>query len=66
MIAARSTHPGGVCAFFCDGHTAFMKDTISIAVRRALSTTRGDGVATDSELCRARVSFKFIPSVRKP
>jgi prepilin-type N-terminal cleavage/methylation domain-containing protein/prepilin-type processing-associated H-X9-DG protein len=44
MFGARSKHPGGVNAGLCDGSVAFMKNTISINVWRALSTTRGGEV----------------------
>ena len=37
--AARSTTPGGVNVLFCDGHVAFVKDSVS------LTTWRGLGVA---------------------
>ncbi len=39
--AARSTHPGGVNAVFCDGHVAFLKDSVDLAVWRALATRKG-------------------------
>jgi prepilin-type N-terminal cleavage/methylation domain-containing protein/prepilin-type processing-associated H-X9-DG protein len=42
--AARSLHPGGVNALFCDGHTAFVRDTIRLDVWRALSTRAGGEV----------------------
>jgi prepilin-type N-terminal cleavage/methylation domain-containing protein/prepilin-type processing-associated H-X9-DG protein len=40
--AARSLHPGGVNALFCDGRVQFMKDSINLAVWRALSTRAGN------------------------
>ena len=40
-VAARSRHsPGGVFTVFCDGHTAWISNAISLAVWRALSTTQ--------------------------
>ncbi len=41
MFAARSRHPGGVTAAMGDGSVRFLKDSIDIAVWRALSTTQG-------------------------
>ena len=35
-------HPGGVNVLFCDGHVAFVKDSVSLATWRALAT-RGGG-----------------------
>lgn len=40
--AARSAHPGGVNALFCDGHVQFVKDTVNQATWRGLAT-RGGG-----------------------
>jgi prepilin-type N-terminal cleavage/methylation domain-containing protein/prepilin-type processing-associated H-X9-DG protein len=42
--AARSNHPGGVNVLFCDGHTQFAKDSVSLASWRALSTRNGGEV----------------------
>ncbi len=42
--AARSLHPGGVNLAFCDGHVAFLKDTVNPLTWRAIST-RGGGEA---------------------
>jgi prepilin-type processing-associated H-X9-DG protein len=39
--AARSLHPGGVNVLSCDGHVALVKDSVSPAVWRALSTRAG-------------------------
>jgi prepilin-type N-terminal cleavage/methylation domain-containing protein/prepilin-type processing-associated H-X9-DG protein len=39
--AARSYHPGGVNLLFCDGHAAFIKDTMNPAIWRAISTRAG-------------------------
>jgi prepilin-type processing-associated H-X9-DG protein len=41
MMGSRSRHPGGVQVSFCDGHTTFIKNTISINLWRAISTSRG-------------------------
>jgi prepilin-type N-terminal cleavage/methylation domain-containing protein/prepilin-type processing-associated H-X9-DG protein len=42
--AARSNHPGGVNTLFCDGHVAFIKDSVSLEVWRGLSTRNGGEV----------------------
>jgi prepilin-type processing-associated H-X9-DG protein len=42
--AARSYHSGGVNALFADGSVRFAKDSISLPVWRALSTTQGNEV----------------------
>ncbi len=42
--AARSNHPGGVNVLFCDGHTQFAKDSVSVATWRGLSTRAGGEV----------------------
>jgi prepilin-type N-terminal cleavage/methylation domain-containing protein/prepilin-type processing-associated H-X9-DG protein len=42
--AARSLHPGGVNALFCDGHVSFLKDGIDPATWRGLSTRAGGEV----------------------
>jgi prepilin-type N-terminal cleavage/methylation domain-containing protein/prepilin-type processing-associated H-X9-DG protein len=39
---ARSNHPGGVNALYCDGHVGFLKDSINPMTWRGLST-RGGG-----------------------
>ena len=38
--AARSLHPGGVNALFCDGHVAFAKNSVDPGVSRAGDTIR--------------------------
>ncbi len=40
-LAARSYHPGGVNALFCDGHVAFYTDSISLDIWQALATIAG-------------------------
>jgi prepilin-type N-terminal cleavage/methylation domain-containing protein/prepilin-type processing-associated H-X9-DG protein len=42
--AARSYHPGGVNAAFCDGSVRFVKDSVSLASWRAVSTKDGGEV----------------------
>ena len=47
--AARSRHPGGVNAAMADGSVRFVKDAVSLATWRALSTTRGgEAVSSDA------------------
>ncbi|WZO98524.1 DUF1559 domain-containing protein [Isosphaeraceae bacterium EP7] len=41
---ARSNHPGGVNALFCDGHVQYVKDTISLPTWRGLATRNGGEV----------------------
>ena len=45
-FAARSNHPGGVNALFCDGHVQFCKNTINPATWRSLSTRNGGEVVS--------------------
>jgi prepilin-type processing-associated H-X9-DG protein/prepilin-type N-terminal cleavage/methylation domain-containing protein len=42
--AARSRHPGGVNALFCDGHVAFARDSVSLSIWRGVSTRAGSEV----------------------
>ena len=44
--AARSNHPGGVNALFCDGHVAFVKDSINVTTWRSLGTRSGGEVVS--------------------
>ncbi len=44
--AARSLHPGGVNVLLCDGHAAFVKDSVDPSVWRALSTRSGGEVVS--------------------
>ncbi len=44
--AARSFHPGGVNASFCDGSVRFFADDIDLNVWRALGTTNGGEVVS--------------------
>jgi prepilin-type N-terminal cleavage/methylation domain-containing protein/prepilin-type processing-associated H-X9-DG protein len=47
--AARSRHPGGVDTAMCDGSVRFMKNSVSLPVYRALSTTQGgEVISSDS------------------
>jgi prepilin-type N-terminal cleavage/methylation domain-containing protein len=50
FVAARSEHPGGVNAVKIDGSVAFFKNTINMAVWRALSTTQGREVISADSL----------------
>jgi prepilin-type N-terminal cleavage/methylation domain-containing protein/prepilin-type processing-associated H-X9-DG protein len=43
-LAARSSHSGGVNATMADGSVRFMKNSISLPIWRALSTTQGGEV----------------------
>jgi len=43
-MAPRSWHPGGVNALFCDGHVAFLSDSLSQDVIHALATRNGGEV----------------------
>jgi prepilin-type N-terminal cleavage/methylation domain-containing protein/prepilin-type processing-associated H-X9-DG protein len=45
-LAARSLHSGGVNAAMCDGSVRFMKNSISLPVWRALSTTQGGEIVS--------------------
>lgn len=38
---ARSLHPGGANLLFCDGHVAFIKDSVNLLTWRAVSTRAG-------------------------
>jgi prepilin-type N-terminal cleavage/methylation domain-containing protein/prepilin-type processing-associated H-X9-DG protein len=47
--AARSNHPGGVNALYCDGHVTFTKDTVSPTTWRAAATrASGEVVSADA------------------
>jgi prepilin-type processing-associated H-X9-DG protein len=49
FTAACSFHPGGVNAALCDGSVRFFKNSISLSVWRALSTTSGgEVISSDS------------------
>lgn len=41
-----SNHPGGVVTAFCDGHTAFVKDSIGAAVYAQLLSSNGAAAST--------------------
>jgi prepilin-type N-terminal cleavage/methylation domain-containing protein/prepilin-type processing-associated H-X9-DG protein len=49
ITAARSRHPGGVNALFCDGHVQFVKNSVNLTPWQALSTRRGGEVVSDSD-----------------
>jgi prepilin-type N-terminal cleavage/methylation domain-containing protein/prepilin-type processing-associated H-X9-DG protein len=42
--AARSLHPGGVNLLLCDGHVAFVKDAVNLAVWQSIATRAGGEV----------------------
>ncbi len=44
--AARSLHPGGVNALFCDGHVLFAKDSVNPRLWQAVSTRAGGEVVS--------------------
>jgi prepilin-type processing-associated H-X9-DG protein len=44
MYGARSRHPGGLNVALCDGRVQFIRNSIALAVWRALSTTQGNEV----------------------
>jgi prepilin-type processing-associated H-X9-DG protein len=45
-LGARSRHPGGVNALFCDGSVHFIKNTIGLPAYQALSTRAGGEVVS--------------------
>jgi prepilin-type N-terminal cleavage/methylation domain-containing protein/prepilin-type processing-associated H-X9-DG protein len=49
MFITKSKHPGGVNIGFCDGSVRFIKNTISISVWRAISTTMGNEVVSGDQ-----------------
>ena len=47
--AARSFHPSGVNLLYCDGHAAFVKDTIGLPTWQAVSTrSSGEAISADA------------------
>jgi len=44
-----SNHPGGVVTAFCDGHTAFVKDTVAARVYAQLLSADGNAASTVSK-----------------
>jgi prepilin-type N-terminal cleavage/methylation domain-containing protein/prepilin-type processing-associated H-X9-DG protein len=47
--AARSFHPAGVNALYCDGHVVFAKDSVNLGIWQAISTRAGgEVVSSDS------------------
>ena len=45
-VAARSRHPGGVNALFCDGHVQFVKNSVNPASWQALGSRDGGEVVS--------------------
>ena len=50
QYAARGRHPGGVNAVNCDGSVRFFKNSISLPVWQAVSTTHGGEVISSDQL----------------
>jgi prepilin-type processing-associated H-X9-DG protein len=50
QLPPSSDHPGGVNLSFGDGSVRFVKDTINLAVWRALSTRNGGEIVSGSDL----------------
>jgi prepilin-type processing-associated H-X9-DG protein len=51
MVVARSLHPaGGVNIVYCDGHVAWISNSININTWRAISTSRGAEVISDPDV----------------
>lgn len=46
-VAARSRHPEGVHALFCDGHVQFVMDDINVMTWQALGSRNGNEVVSD-------------------
>lgn len=46
-VAARSRHPGGVNALFCDGHVQFVSNSIQLATWQALGSRDSGDLATN-------------------
>jgi prepilin-type N-terminal cleavage/methylation domain-containing protein/prepilin-type processing-associated H-X9-DG protein len=46
-LAARSRHPGGIQASYCDGAVKFISNNVFLDTWRALGTTRGDETLAD-------------------
>jgi prepilin-type processing-associated H-X9-DG protein len=47
---ARSFHPGGVNMLYCDGHVVFIKDTVNLAIWRAVATRAGGEIVSSDAL----------------
>ena len=48
-VTARSYHPGGVNALFCDGSVRFVKDSINFQTWRGLGTIgSGEVISSDA------------------
>ena len=45
-ITARSSHPGGVQAVFCDGHVSFYSNTVNLDIWKAVATVAGNEPVT--------------------
>jgi prepilin-type processing-associated H-X9-DG protein len=47
--AARSRHPGGVQATYCDGHVGFVQNNISFATWNSIGTSQGGEATGDPQ-----------------
>ncbi len=47
--APTSNHPGGAVAAFCDGHTVFLKDSLSASTYGLLLSPNGGGVLNEGD-----------------
>ncbi len=50
LMAARSRHPGGLNAVMCDGSVRFVKNSVSLPIWRATSTTQGGEVVSSDAM----------------
>ena len=42
VFIPKSKHPGGINVGMCDGSVRFVKNTISVLIFRAISTSKGN------------------------
>ena len=48
-VASRSRHPGGVNTLFCDGHVAFIKQTINVATWQSIGSRNGGEIVSSGD-----------------